>query len=133
MTQTLDYGRPELCEHRGRIAVLRIGAAVAAGSAVAAPEFVSLLGWGMQGYLGMGYFIAAGLMCRVLGARSEGWRRAIWGAAMTVHALWAFVIASNLTHGNPPHSARYFLIWWGAVALLCLVGLVLEPRLPAAK
>src|SRR6266567_5547220 len=127
MTQTLDYARPEVC-YRGRNAMLRIGAVIAAASAIAAPVLVSVLGWGMRGVVTVGYLIAAALMWRVLGGRSEVWRRTIWGAAMTVHALWTFYIAVNLTHGKPPHSSVYFLIWWGAIAALCLVALVVEPR-----
>jgi hypothetical protein len=133
MTQTLDYGHPEPCDYRWRIAALRIGAAAAAASATAAPMIMSFLGWGKRGLFAAGYFLAVGLIWRAVGGWSVGWRRAIWAAAATVHGLWAVFIASNLTHGKPPHSAVYFLIWWGAMAAICLVGLVLEARLPAAK
>src|SRR5258706_8403491 len=108
MTQTLDYGHPEVCDYRGRNAMLRIGAAIAAASAIAAPMMVSVLGWGMRGIVAMGYLTAVGLIWRVLGGRPEAWRRAIWGAAMIVHGLWAFIIAVNLTHGKPPHNATCF-------------------------
>lgn len=71
-------------------------------------------------------------MWRVLRSPGIAWRCVIWCVGLLLHGFWAFVLGTNLLHGKPPPVAAYLVFWWGAIASICLVALVVEPRRPAA-